>query len=211
MLLAAFCAAISCCAQAAPAKPAPTPLPHQPGDNFQCQAGACVLPAYGSYPYLVIGVFHSAATAEQSQHLFSQMRTQHFWQDLPADPAAFSRAIQPVSIQLVDNSALSVLMSQEEAAVMLPQPGDLVRYSPHFGEHELPPTDPVERSLWAIDGCVAVICRAEDKPCFAEFRRGVYRRQDGKAISPTTFQVLPEGGVIDVQSLRPIQDSRSAL
>lgn len=211
LMLAAFLLAGHGSVSAAADKNLALPLPHQQGDNFHCQAGACVMPAKGAYPYMVIGLFHSAASAEQSQQLFNQMRALQFWQDLPNDPAAFYKAIQPVSIQLADGKALAMLMSQAELAVMLPKRGDLVRYSPHFGAHELPPTDPVERSLWAIDGCVAVICRADDKPCFAEFRTGVYRRQDGKAISPLTFEVLPDGGVIDVQSLRPIEQPRLSL
>ncbi len=190
--------------QAASDQATRVPAPHTQGDNFDCQVGACVMPSKGAYPYLVIGMFHSAASAEQSQQLFRQMRAQGLWQDLPADPIAFFAALQPVSIQLADNRALAMLISQEEAAVVLPKRGDLVRYSPHFGAHEQPPTDPIQRAHWAIDGCLAVVCRADDKPCFSEFRAGVYRRQDGKAISPNTFKVLPEAGVIDVQSLRPI-------
>lgn len=169
------------------------------------------MPSQGSYPYIVIGLFQAAATASQSQQLFSDMRAQHRWSSLPDDPSAFSAALQPVSITLFDGNALAVLMSQDEVYATTPKPGDLVRYSPHFGVHELPPTDPKARAYWSIDGCVAVICRAQDKACFSRYVQGIFRRPDGMAISPKTFKPLPGGAVIDVQSLLPIRSAGKTL
>jgi len=161
------------------------------------------MPSQGSYPHLIIGRFQAMASAPQAQRLFTDMRAQHKWQALPDDPMAFYAALQPVIIQLADGKVLAVLMAQDEAHVELPQKGDLVRYSPHRGKYEIPPTDPKERAYWAVDGCVSVICRAEDKACFGRYPAGVFRPKDGVQISPQTFQPVPHGALIDVNSLLP--------
>ncbi|MBB6242992.1 hypothetical protein [Rhodanobacter sp. MP1X3] len=187
------------------------PAPVRTADIFHCDARYCAMPSQGSYPYIVIGLFQAMATVKQSQQLFIDTRTQHRWLSLPDDPAAFYASLQPVSITLTDGNALAVLMAQDEVYATTPKPGDLVRYSPHFGAYELPPTDPKARAYWSIDGCVAVICRAQDRACFSRYAQGVFRRPDGMAISPKTFKPLPQGTVIDVQSLLPIRSSGKVL
>ncbi len=187
------------------------PAPVRTADIFHCDERYCAMPSQGSYPYIVIGLFQAMATVKQSQQLFIDTRTQHRWLSLPDDPAAFYASLQPVSITLTDGNALAVLMAQDEVYATTPKPGDLVRYSPHFGAYELPPTDPKARAYWSIDGCVAVICRAQDRACFSRYAQGVFRRPDGMAISPKTFKPLPQGTVIDVQSLLPIRSSGKVL
>jgi hypothetical protein len=187
------------------------PTPGRTSEMFRCDARYCALPSQGSYPYIVMGLFQAMATAPQSEQLFHEMRSAHRWPALPDDPSAFYISLQPVSIALPDGHALTVLMAQDEVYATTPKPGDLVRYSPHFGAHEQPPTDPKARVYWSIDGCVAVICRAEDKACFSRYAQGVFRRPDGMAMSPQTFKPLPQSTAIDVQSLLPIRNPGKAL
>lgn len=191
--------------------PVKLPIPTQQADRFRCDAHACTMPSQGQYPYVVIGLYQATASAEQSEQLFKDMRVQRRWASLPDDPAAFYAALQPVSIALPNGKALALLMAQEEFAVAKPQAGDLVRYSAHFGTHELPPDDPKARAYWSVDGCVAVICRAQDKACFGRYVQGVFRRPDGMAISPQTFKPLSNGTVIDVESLLPKHTSKASL
>jgi len=185
------------------------PTPTQRVDAFRCDGFGCAMPPQGAYPYLIIGYFQVMASASQAKQLIADMQSQHRWPALPNDPVAFYAALQPVTIQLADDSALAVLMTQEEARVELPQPGDLVRYSPHRGKYEIPPTDLKQRTYWAVDGCVSVICRAKDSACFGRYPSGVYRFEDGVQISPQAFQPLPHGAVIDTESLLPRRASES--
>jgi hypothetical protein len=191
--------------------PIKLPIPTKQADQFRCNAHTCAMPSRGQYPYMVIGLYQAAATAEQSEQLFKDMLAQRYWSLLPNDSAAFYAALQPVSITLPDGKALAVLMAQDEFAASKPQAGDLVRYSAHFGTHEVPPPDPKSRAYWSVDGCVAVICRAQDKACFSRYAQGVFRRPDGMAISPQTFKPLPHGTVIDVDSLLPKRATNASL
>lgn len=184
-------------------EPMALPVPQQGRVQFRCDAKVCAMPSQGAYPYLIMGVFQAAATAAQSRQLYQDMRQLRRWMQLPADASGFYHQLQAVSISLPKGQTLAVLMSQIEFHAAQPQPGDLVRYSPHFGPHELPPSDAKERAYWAIDGCVAVICRAQDHACFQRYVQGVYRRSDGVAIAPDTFSPLPHQARIDVLSLLP--------
>jgi hypothetical protein len=198
-LLVAATLTTACASAAQPANVLPVPT-HR-ADIFRCDGQACAMPSASSYPHLIVGIFKSSATAAQSRQLFADMRARHFWQSLPDDAVAFHTALQPVAIQLPDASSLAVLMAQDEVRVARPMPGDLVRYSPHRGKYELPPENPAELAWWAIDGCVAVLCRAQDKACFKRYATGVFRTADGMEISARTFRPLSNGAVIDPDTL----------
>lgn len=184
------------------------PTPTRGTDVFRCDERACAMPGEGSYPHLILGRFQAAASAVQSRTLFADMRKRGHWASQPGDVASFLRNLQPVAVRLPDQSTMAVLMTQEEYGVMAPRPGDLVRYSPHRGSYEIPPTDPVERAYWSIDGCIAVVCRAEDKACFGRYRQGVFRTSDGMQLSPYTFKPLEPAAAIDPDSLLPVKASK---
>lgn len=188
------------CGTAAMAKDA---LPTRAADPFRCDAHACPMPPQGAYPHLIVGRFEAAASASESKRLFSAMRARHLWQGLPPDAEDFQRNLQPVSILLPDGAAMVVLMTQEEFQVAPPRTGDLVRYSPHRGDFEMPPEDPKARTYWAVDGCVAVVCRKEDVSCAGRYLAGVFRTRDGVALSPYTFRPLEGVQAIDPDSLLP--------
>ena len=184
------------------------PAPTLQADPFRCDHTYCAVPTDGTYPFLVIGQFKAQATDEQGRRLFKQMQPHHPWKDLPPDADEFLSELQPVSIVLPANEALAVVMPQSEIKAARPKAGDLVRYSPHRGDYEVPPQDPKERAYWAVDGCVAVLCRAGDKSCFAHYAQGVFRPEDGVAISPHTYRALPNAVVIDTATLLPKQVSK---
>jgi hypothetical protein len=181
---------------------AEVPLPTSRAEaSYRCDRDRCAMPADSTYPYVVIGTFVGNASREESVRLYSEMRERGHWQALPSDVERFSETLQPVSIALESGGSLAFLMTQEEAKAVPIQVGDLVRYSPHRGTHEIPPTDPAERSYWAIDGCVAMICRASDKQCFDRYRSGIYRIPDGVALSPSTFKPRAGKAAIDLDTL----------
>jgi len=182
-------------------------VPTRAADPFHCDAHSCPMPGQGAYPHLIVGRFDAAASASQSAQLFAAMRAHHLWQGLPAGAGDFQQNLQPVSILLLDGAALVVLMTQEEFRVAPPHAGDLVRYSPHRGDFEMPPEDPKARTYWAVDGCVAVVCRKQDRSCFGRYLAGVFRTRDGAALSPYTFRPLEGARAIDPDSLLP-RDAR---
>jgi|Hof3ISUMetaT_8_FD_contig_41_59404_length_969_multi_2_in_0_out_0_2 hypothetical protein len=188
--------------------PPELPTPTHRTEVFKCDERVCAMPGGGSYPHLILGRFQAAASAAQSGTLFTGMRLRGYWKALPDDPGLFFRNLQPVSVRLPDRAIMAVLMTQEEFSVMAPRPGDLIRYSPHRGSYEIPPADPVERAYWSIDGCIAVVCRAEDKACFDRYRQGVFRTSDGVQLSPYTFKPLKHAAAIDPDSLLPAETSK---
>ncbi|HEX7339317.1 MAG TPA: hypothetical protein VF271_05215 [Rhodanobacteraceae bacterium] len=166
------------------------------------------MPDRGAYPYLVIGRYAAHASAAQSSRLFHAMRVRGLWQALPVSAKSFYKALQPVSIRLADGSVLAVLMARQEFRDGRPQPGDLVRYSPHRGKFEIPPADPAAKAYWSVDGCVAILCRKGDLACFKRYPAGVYRPSDGVAISPRSFRALPHHVVINPDTLLPVAPVR---
>lgn len=188
--------------------PPDLPTPTHRTEVFRCDERVCTMLGAGSYPHLILGRFQAAASAAQGRTLFADMRKRGSWKSVPDDPASFFHALQPVSIRLPDQSIMALLMAREEFRIMAPRAGDLVRYSPHRGSYEIPPADPVDRAYWNIDGCIAVVCRAEDKACFGRYRQGVFRTSDGIELSPYTFKPLERALAIDPDSLLPVKASK---
>lgn len=90
------------------------------------------------------------------------------------------------------------------------QPGDFVRYSPHRGKYEVPPSDPVAAAYWAVDGCVAVLCDPGNGTCIERYVSGVYRVSDGRQLESETLALLPHGVVIDTGTMLPKHVENSA-
>lgn len=123
---------------------------------------------------------------------------------MPAEPADFQRALQSVTLRLPGSGhEYTVLISQNEAALLKLRAGDWVRYSPHFGTHESPPDDPVERAYWAVSGCIATLCVSGDSVCAQGYREGVYDQGTGQARTADGLQARPDAPRIDPVSMRP--------
>jgi len=170
---------------------------------FDC-AKRCGVDQEGAYPHLIVGTVDGIATPEQSAALFQAMRKAKRWAALPTDLETFRKSVQPVSIRLPSGRSYTVLITQEEAKAAPINVGDFVRYSPHRGDYEKPPSDaPDVVAYWKSTGCVAVLCRAGDGACAGGYRNGIYRASDGAALSmdgkPAGINALG----IDPNSMRP--------
>lgn len=195
-LAAAACALLACGAtQAAP--------PAAPG-AFDCHALACGLPAENAFPHFVVGRITAIADAREATALFETMRAHGRWAQLPGDGEAFRRHVQPVVIDAGDGASFVVLTGQDEMRAAPLGVGDLVRYSPHRGRFEVPPTEPTAAAYWRVDGCVAVLCRAADRACAGRYLAGVYRTRDGRQLAPPAFVPRPHGHTIDTTTMTPL-------
>ena len=171
---------------------------------FDCSQ-RCGIEQEGAYPHLIVGRVDGVASAEQSAALFQAMRKAGHWKALPADPEAFRQAVQPVSIRLPSGRPHTVLITQKEAQAAPLKAGDFVRYAPHRGVNEKPPTQADELAYWLTTGCVAVLCRGADQACVGAYREGVYRASDGVQLRSDGHAQARGGAPIDPYSMRPRQ------
>lgn len=170
--------------------------------HASCADFSCGLSTEGSFPYLAVGRVAAVADAAQSSMLFRHMRRQGGWKALPEDDLRFGREIQTLVIDAGDR-LMAVNMSRAEMAAAPIQPGDFVRYAPHHGAFEKPPEEAVAAAFWAIDGCVAILCRAGDDACVRRYMPGVFDKSSGMQMSLAPPRVLPNGRTVDVDTLLP--------
>jgi len=161
------------------------------------------MPEHGAYPHLVIGRIVAVADESQTRALFDAMRRHGRWSTLPTSRAIFWKNLQPVAIDAGSGEATITLTSQDEMHAAPLRVGDLVRYSPHRGRYEVPPTDKIAAAFWSVDGCVAVLCRASDKQCFGRYAKGLFQVSDGVQLSPDTLKPLQHGITIDAETMLP--------
>lgn len=171
-----------------------------------CSRAHCGLQADGSYPHYVIGTIHGVASVRESGAIFRKVRQQGYWKSLPASSAAFTRNVLPVSIMTrtpTGTVPVTMLMSQTEFKGAPLKQGDLVRYTPHDESHRYPPAEDKDiHPYWDAIGCVAILCRAEDKACKKQYQLGVFRRDNGVAVD-LKGRVLKDVAAIDPVSLFP--------
>lgn len=181
--------------------PAATPRPE--GDlAFACTALACGMPARGAFPHFVVGRVTAIADTRDAARLFHAMRASGHWAGLPAGAQAFWAHVQPAVIDAGD-AAFVVLTGRDEMRAAPLVVGDLVRYSPHRGRFEVPPADAVGAAYWAVDGCVATLCRAADHACFERYAAGVFRTSDGTQLSSASLAPLAYGKAVDIATMVP--------
>jgi hypothetical protein len=159
------------------------------------------MPEHGAYPHLVVGRIVAVADSTQAHTLFDAMRRGGRWSALPASGDAFWKNLQPVAIDAGSGTVMITLTSQDEMHAAPLRVGDMVRYSPHRGRYEVPPTDKIAAAYWGVDGCVAILCRASDKQCMKRYASGLFRLSGGIQLSPHTLAPLRHGIVIDPQSM----------
>lgn len=171
--------------------------------SFACFALSCGMPEHGAYPHLVVGHIAAIARPDQAKTLFEGMRRRGRWSALPPDADIFSKNLQPVAIDAGSGVVMISLTSQDEMHAAPLRVGDFVRYSPHRGRYEMPPTDKTAAAYWSVDGCVAILCRASDKLCIKRYTSGLFRATDGVQLSSRTLAPLQHGIVIDAQTMLP--------
>lgn len=168
-----------------------------------CSGSDCEIIKEIPYKNLVVGIFQSSLDSRQTGKYFHEARSQGVLGNLPDDESRFAQAIQPVVVQIDQTTAKIYLISQQEAKASEFHSGDLVRFSPHRGGREMPPShDPAAVTYWNTLGCVAVLCRAEDAACRQRYKEGIYRLSDGQALN-VNGEPIADHSAIDPGSMLP--------
>lgn len=169
---------------------------------FDCSQ-RCGVEQEGADPHLIVGVVDAVAGEEQGATLFQTMRLAKRWLALPEKFESFRQSVQPVSVRLPAGRSYTVLISQQEAHAAPLKVGDFVRYAPHRGINEKPPTEAEALAYWNVIGCIAILCRSGDSRCIGGYRAGIYRATDGTALALDGQRTDPTAPSIDPQSMRP--------
>jgi hypothetical protein len=177
--------------------------------SFACFQMRCGMPERGAYPHLVVGRIVAVANAAQAHTLFDAMRRRGRWSGLPASGDTFWKNLQPVAIDVGSGTVMVTLTSQDEMHAAPLEVGDFVRYSPHRGRYETPPTDKTAAAFWAVDGCVAVLCRATDRQCMTHYLSGIFDVESGVQLANGSLKPLRHGAVIDTLTMWPKRAART--
>lgn len=164
-----------------------------------CDAADCGIRRAAAYPHLVIGRLVRVASEAEMRALYRWARA-GAWKgfgDSEADYLERNRLL----ILPADDAGTPVWlhMSHEEYRRVTFQSGDLLRYTPRTAGG----SDAAPSIYSALAGCIAILCRAEDRACAQQYRAGVFRRADGVQIDFVTEAPLPAGVTIDPLSLLP--------
>jgi len=176
---------------------------------FDCRTDACGLPGDGPFLDLVVGTVTSVADDSAAQRVFAWAREHDYWKSLQPDPRLFVESIQVMSIEIPGPQGqreITLLMGREHYEAIKIAAGDLVRYTPHPSGHAGPNLkDPVADAYWTLFGCIAVLCRAEDRSCPSRYAPGVYRLADGAELGVDLRTPVADGLRIDIGTYQPLR------
>lgn len=175
-----------------------------------CSVDHCGLHADGPYPNYVIGTLAHVGTDTDVQQVFQWAKRHGYWKSLPNSLSPYLQDIKLVTIRLPRSMArqpVSVFVTHQEYATSPYRPGDLVRYSPHGADHEVPPHPDADDVILfhGLTGCVALLCRQGDSKCRARYVSGVFTKSHGREVNLHTGQAIPDGRRIDPISLFPVK------
>lgn len=173
-----------------------------------CVTNRCGLHANGPYPNYVIGTLAHVGTDADVTRVFDWAKHHGYWQSLPDSVSPYLQDVALVTIRLpraVARSPVTVFVTRQELRGSPYRVGDLVRYSPHGSDHEIPPKkDADDAALFhGLTGCVALLCHKGDRACAKRYRQGVFTKAQGRQVDLQTGQVMPGGLRIDPISLLP--------
>lgn len=175
--------------------------------SFDCSTDACGLPGDGPFPHIVVGTVKRVADDTEAQTVFGWARAHEYWAALPEDPQRFAFTIQLMSIAIPGAEGprnVTLLMGREHYDAIKIAAGDLVRYIPHETGHSAPGFDDRgANAYWELFGCIAVLCRAEDKACPARYAPGVYRLNDGVQLGADLWTPVAGGVRVDPGTYMP--------
>lgn len=167
-----------------------------------CPAGDCGLRASGTKPYdaIVIGPPQKVLSDDEMRALYRWAKPR-VWKDFPDDEADYLKRNRVVLLPTgAKNEYVLVHLAVTEYFPEAFVPGALLRYTPRaLPDSHTPDGRPVH-SLLA--GCVALVCRAGDAACLAQYPTGLFRFNDGIELDPRTKKPLTNGRRIDPVSLR---------
>jgi hypothetical protein len=174
-----------------------------------CATARCGMVTDGAYKNYVIGRLTHVGSATDMKQVYHWAKTHGYWKHLPNSLAPYLKDVKLVTITLppaLASHPVTVFMQQEEYASAPYVVGDLVRYSPHGSDHEVPRGNADDIALYhGLTGCVATLCRQSDPACYKRYRQGVFTKMQGEQVSLQTGKIIPDGLHIDPISLLPVK------
>ena len=176
---------------------------------FDCLENSCNLPGRETYPDFVLGTVKAVATETKTREIFSWAKQNDYWTLVPDDEKRFMELVQVMSVAIPGSDGeveLSLLMSREEYDSSPINPGDFVRYTRHPVDEPMTPLfrQADTKPYWDLFGCIAVLCRADDKPCPQRYVPGVYRFEDGVPLDRVTGEPVSDRPRISTETFLPM-------
>jgi len=184
-------------------------IPQINAASFDCSKEQCGLHSKDYYPHFVVGTAKGIATDAQAGSVYRWARNRGYWSAIPDDANRFVKFVKLISIETqgeTEPENFTLLMGLDEYEASPIMPGDLVRYTPHQLTEPVSPIydDVAARTYWDLFGCIAVLCRADDKHCPDRYVQGVYRVTDGIRLSARTGKPLLSDIRIDTGTYLPL-------
>lgn len=175
-----------------------------------CSADRCGLHTDGPYPNYVIGTLAHIGSDADLHRVFQWAKGHGYWKSLPNSIRSYTQDVKLVTIRLPHSMArypVAVFVTKQEYSISPYRVGDLVRYSPHGADHEVPPGRGVDDAalFHGLTGCVALLCRSGDHSCEARYIQGVFTKAKGRQVDLRTGRVIPSSVRIDPLSLLPVK------
>ena len=168
-----------------------------------CTAGDCGLRSSSAYGQLVIGVVQHLYNDREMRELYHWGKRTGVWRDFDDDLSDFLARNKVVRIAVGESRTPFILVtSRAEHDGAPPLAGDLVRYVPLGPQHDAEGRKAPSR-FSVLAGCIAILCRTTDGPCFKNYQEGFFSRAIGVEISSETGRALPAGKAVDPSTALP--------
>ena len=176
-----------------------------------CTTGNCGLRSSSAYPELVIGVFQHVYDDAEMRQLYRWGKTSNVWRDFDDDLDDFLARNRVLLVSVGKAREPFILItSKAEYDGAPPLPGDLVRYVPLRPHHDAEGRKAPSR-FSVLSGCIAILCRTTDGPCFKNYEEGFFNKNTGAEINLRTGKTVPSGKVVDPMTALPVKAVKSAL
>jgi len=176
-----------------------------------CVIGDCGLRSSSAYTELVIGVFQHVYDDSEMRQLYRWGKTSNVWRDFDDDLDDFLARNRVLRISVGKAQTPFILItSRAEYDGAPPLPGDLVRYVPLRPHHDAEGRKAPSR-FSVLSGCIAILCRTSDGPCFKNYEEGFFSNSTGVEINLRTEKAIPSGKVVDPITALPLKAVKSAL
>lgn len=170
-----------------------------------CGDKGCPIGSDGAYPHLIIGKLVSIGDEPDMLQVKQWAKANGYWKHLPEPDDPYARTVRAATIAVTTAQGerrMTVFMQKAELSTDTYRAGDLVRYSPHNYALERPEGSAQDMALFrGLTGCVATLCRQEDRSCDGRHPHGVYTKAQGHPVDPDTGAPLKQGVTIDPQTL----------
>lgn len=165
-----------------------------------CLVGDCAIRSASAYEHIVIGRLIRVGNDDEMRQLYRWAKS-GVWKNFPDDEANYLERNRVLFLPAdAKGTPVMLHMSHEEFRRVTFQEGDLVRYTPRVAGSQSSEGPSIYSNL---AGCIAILCRAEDKVCAERYRTGVFRRSDGVQVDLKRGKPLAGGFLIDPLSLLP--------